>query len=351
MFQFASPAYLLLLLLLPPVLWLHLRQRGRAVPHPSLALFAGLAVGRSRLARFGGLVLRLLALAMLAVALAGPRWPDLRTRLDTEGIAIVMVLDASGSMDTRDFDWNGETISRFEAVRRVFELFVAGSTPGERLPDGSPGRLEGRPGDLVGLVTFGTRPEVTCPPTLSHATLLRLLRDEQPRIQTGESETNISDAVVLGLARLRAAGPRRKALILLTDGEHNQTTTRSEWSPEQTARLAADLPDRIPIYAIDAGREVPAEGDTPGSSGAETRARAVETLTRMAAVSGGRYFEARDTPALLRACREIDQKERTPIASFQYRRYHEAYPWCALASFVLFVLALALERTLWRQLP
>src|SRR5262245_5640828 len=91
MFHFATPAYLLLLLLLPPLVWLHLRQRGRAVPHPSLALFTGLPVGQSRLARYGGLALRLLALVLLAIALAQPRWPDLRTPLDTEGIAIVMV--------------------------------------------------------------------------------------------------------------------------------------------------------------------------------------------------------------------------------------------------------------------
>src|SRR5207244_6030360 len=98
MFHLANPALLLLSLLLPPLVWLHLRQRGAAVPHPSLALFAGLPVGRSRLARHGGLFLRVLALLSLVVALSQPRWPDLRTRLDTEGIAVVMVLDASGSM-------------------------------------------------------------------------------------------------------------------------------------------------------------------------------------------------------------------------------------------------------------
>jgi Ca-activated chloride channel family protein len=349
MFHLASPVYLLLLLLLPPLVWLHLRQRGRAVPHPSLALFGGLPVGRSRLARYGGLALRVLALVVLVIALAQPRWPDLRTRLDTEGIALMMVLDASGSMAERDFDWNGEPTSRLEAVKRVFRLFVAGTASGERLPDGSAVRFEGRPGDLVGLVSFATRPEVTCPLTLSHTTLIRLLEAEQPRGVPGESETNLSDAVVLGLGRLRAAGPRRKVLVLLTDGEHNQSTTRSGWTPRQTARLAASL--GIPVYTIDAGTEsAPGAADLPGTSPAEIRAHAVETLRDMAALSGGRYFAARDTKALLDACRAIDQKERTPIASYQYRRYHEAYPWFALASFVLFVLALTLERTIWRRL-
>ena len=47
----------------------------------------------------------------------------------------------------------------------------------------------------------------------------------------------------------------------------------------------------------------------------------------------------------------IDRLERTDIQSFQYRRYHEAYPWLALASFLLYGLALALDMTLWRRLP
>jgi Ca-activated chloride channel family protein len=349
MLHLGHPIYLLLLLLLPPLVWLHLRQRGRAVPHPSLALFIGLPVGRSNLARYGGLTLRVLGLALLALALSQPRWPDLRTRLDTEGIAIMMVLDTSGSMAERDFDWSGEPVSRLEAVKRVFRLFVAGTASGVRLPDGTAGQLEGRPGDLIGLVSFGTRPEAVCPLTLSHTTLLRLLDAEQPHIVPGESETNLSDAVTLGLARLKSAGPRRKVLILLTDGEHNQSTTRSNWSPQQTAGLAASL--KIPLYTIDAGNESPAAADLPATPPAEVRAQAVETLQRMAAVSAGEYFTARDTNGLLRACRKIDQKERTSIASFQYRKYHEGYPWFALASFVLFVLALCLERTIWRRLP
>ena len=43
------------------------------------------------------------------------------------------------------------------------------------------------------------------------------------------------------------------------------------------------------------------------------------------------------------------EPERERIESFQYRRYHEAYPWCALASFVFLVSALALEATVWRR--
>ena len=337
----AHPAYLLLLPLLPLLAWWLRGRRRAAVPHPRLALFAGLPSGRSRLARLGGPALRGLALAALVVALAGPRWPDLRTRLDTEGIAIVLLVDVSGSMGERDFDAGGELVTRLEAVKRAFRLFVAGSPPGD-----TP-RFEGRPADLLGLVAFATRPEATCPLTLEHATLLRLLDAQEPRALPGESETNLSDAIALGLSRLRAAGNRRRVLVLLTDGEHNQTTTRSGWSPRQAAQVAAGL--GVPVYAIDAGK-APA-GDDATADAIATREGAVRTREDIASITGGHYFAADDTPALTAACQQIDRLERDSIASYQYRRYHEGYPWFAGAAFGLLALAGLLEQTLWRRLP
>jgi hypothetical protein len=85
------------------------------------------------------------------------------------------------------------------------------------------------------------------------------------------------------------------------------------------------------------------------ASPAVIRESAVQTLQELAHITRGRYFQARDTAALLDACRRIDRLERTDIQSFQYRRYHEAYPWLALASFLLY--GLALDMTLWRRLP
>jgi Ca-activated chloride channel family protein len=113
----------------------------------------------------------------------------------------------------------------------------------------------------------------------------------------------------------------------------------------------------VPIYAIDAGgpgarepepREAPAE--TPASPG-QTRAQAVQTMRDLARMTSGQYFPARDTAALLKAWRSIDALERTDIQSFQYRRYHEGYPYCALAALALFAAALGLDLTVWRRVP
>jgi Ca-activated chloride channel family protein len=295
------------------------------------------------------------ALALAIVALAGPRLPDLHTRIDTEGIALVLLVDVSGSMAERDFDWNGKPLSRLEAIQRVFALFLTG---GRDTPDGKPAGVDfqGRPTDLAGLVTFATRPETVCPLTLSHSVVLRMLEMEKPRSVPGESETNLSDAIAEGLQRLQQATPKRKVLVLLSDGEHNVPEPRSGWTPRQAAQVAAGL--GIPIYTIDAGgtalvREAVAPAAAPegSASPAVVREQAVRTLQELAHMTGGQYFLARDTGGLLRACRAIDALERSDIRSFQYRRYHEGYPYLALTAFVLFSGAVALDRTLWRRLP
>src|ERR1700683_4800421 len=101
--SFASAWLLLLLPLAPLAAWAWLRRRPAALRYSDIRLVADLPPGRSRRARFGGATLRALGIAALVVALAGPRWPDPGTRLPAEGIAVVMVLDVSGSMGETDF--------------------------------------------------------------------------------------------------------------------------------------------------------------------------------------------------------------------------------------------------------
>jgi Ca-activated chloride channel family protein len=357
--QFTNPIYLWLILLAPLLLWWELRRRRSALRHPGVGELKHLPAGKARSARWGPAVLRLLALLLLLFALAGPRWPDLHTRIETEGIAIIMLVDVSGSMAERDFDWHGEPISRLEAAKKAFRLFVAGGN-GAEIPDEGTEAAEfrGRPTDEIGLVTFATRPETACPLTLSHSVLLRLLQEEQPRSTPGEAETNLSDAVALGLHRLRSAKAHRKILVLLSDGEHNVPHPQSGWTPRQAAQVAHSL--HVPIYTIDAGGPgAPSKGPTAQQKSNaehsaypdETRAQAVRTLEELARISRGQYFQAHDTKGLLNACRVIDDLERTELRSFQYRRYYEAYPWFALAAFVLLGVTLTLERTLWQRIP
>jgi Ca-activated chloride channel family protein len=332
MFHFAAPWFLLLLAVVPWLIRRYRRGRSPALVHPDIRLFGPTIPQPSWLVRHGAFTLRLIALTLLILALCGPRWPDLRTRLDTEGVAIMLVLDVSGSMSERDFLLEGQNVSRLEAVQHVFRAFVAGGSIENA-------RFEGRPADLIGLVRFAARPEVVCPPTLQHPTLLQLLDEQEIDRDAG---TNLPDAVALALARLQAAPAKRRVLILLTDGEDNESKNRSRWTTTQAAQVARALD--IPIYAID---PVPPTNGNPNAA----RLLAEQTLEEMAQETGGRYARAGETVALVQAYRALDRLERVPIASFQYRRYHEAYPWLALAALGWWCLAEVLARTRWRRVP
>lgn len=352
--SFAFPAWLLLLLLVPPLVW-RWRRRGRAALRFSdTRTMADLPTGRVAWASRGGWLLRGLGLAFLVVALAGPRWPDHGTRLPTEGISIAMVVDVSASMNERDFLWDNQALSRLEGVKKVFRLFVAGGEGPEGI------KLTPRSGDLIGLVTFATRPETACPLTLDHATLLKILEEEQARTIATEATTNPGDAIAFALHSLQSAPTRRKVLIFLTDGESN--VPPPALTPRQAAQLAGNL--SIPIYAIGAGNEFTDQPkpDTPqplspkgrGENGALSSgdaAQARKSLEEVAKISKGRFFLASDGPALIQACAEIDRLEREKIQSFEFRRYHEEFVWFALLSLAAWLTLHCLESTWWRRLP
>ncbi len=341
MIEFARPWLLLLWLGVPFLVWRWLERPRAAIRFPDAVPFAGLPSGRAGWVKWGGATLRAAGLLLIITALAGPRWPDPRSRIPTQGIAIQLVLDVSGSMAEADYDWDGTRVTRLDAAKNVLRLFVAGGTAS------SGERLEGRPNDLMGLVTFATWPETFCPLTLSHAVLLRALDDDKnpflkPRTLPNEAHTNIGDALAWGLHRLEATNTVRKVLMLISDGEHNATAPAL--TARQAAQLAANLGVRV--YTIDVGGEGSSTERT-----AENRSEGEKTLKAVAQATGARYFQARDTEGLVTACSEIDRLERNRIDSFVYQRFFELYPWIGLAALTALVLVFALDSTFWRRAP
>jgi Ca-activated chloride channel family protein len=339
---FAQAHLLWLLVLVPLLIWWELARKRLALRFSDVAGLRDLPAGGRRLAHWLGIGLRAGGLAMLLVALAGPRWPDRGSRIPTEGIAIAILVDVSGSMGQVDYPWGEEKVSRLDAVKKVFRLFVEGGAT----PEGT--RLEGRGNDLIALIPFASAPEDSCPLTLSHDVLLRMLDEQQVKTVPDEGNTNIGGAIAWGLKRLDGAGTRRKVMILLSDGEHN---VPDAVKPRQAAQLARNL--EVPVYTIDAGADPLPE---PGAAAAdeklvESRANAKRTMEDVARITGGKYFDARDGQGLLKACQEIDRLEPQRIESFYYRRYYEGYPWFAVASLVMLGGLLVLERTIWRRVP
>lgn len=332
-FHFAHPWVLLVLLLLPLIVWRQLRMRRASVRFSDVRLFDTIQRRRFPWIRLLTLCFHLTGWLLLVLALAGPRWPDQGTRLPTRGRSIGIVLDVSVTMDREDYLWDGKTVSRLQAVKDVFRLFVDGGTSPDNL------KFAGRKNDLISLIAFADRPEVACPVTLNHGVLLQILDGLEAHSELGE-KTNIGDGIALGIQTLQASNTETKILVLLTDGEHN--VNDKSLKPRQAAQLAGNL--KIPIYVIDAGGL--SDGEEP-----EKRKQIQEILQQVSKISGGEYFTASDSQSLADVCEKIDRKQTSPIETFRYRRYHEGFVWFALASFVCLLTITILEMTLWRQVP
>lgn len=335
--SFATPLWLWLVPLGAVVAWWWLRRKQSALRYSDVSLFDGLPKGRAGTVRWGGAVGRGMVIGLLAFACAGPRVPDLKSRLPAEGVAVVLVVDVSGSMATPDP--SGPNTTRLDAARSAFRLLITGGTA----PDGT--SLPGRAEDSIALVTFAAVPDTACPLTLNHTAVLAALDALKPK-ETIDAGTNIGDAIAEGLIRLTAAGGRRKVLILLTDGEHNLAKDGPDapLKPRQAAQLAANL--GIPVHTVDCGTD-PAPGSDPDE--AVKRADGKKVLADVAAMTGGTAFHAANGAEMQAVLAEIDRLERSPAEGVVYRRFHELYGPVALAAAGVLFAVLLLEGSIWRR--
>jgi Ca-activated chloride channel family protein len=338
--SFAYPWALLLSPLAVFLVWAWSQRSRQGVSHALGHTMHQLPPGKSRLVSRTSLWLRVIGCLALVFAVAGPRWPDPGSRYTTQGVALFLILDVSGSMGETDYTWNKQPVTRLQAAQNVLELFVAGGAD----PDG--GEFSGRPDDLIGLATCATRPEIACPLTLAHDALVQIIRAEQPRRLPQESQTNIGDAVALALQHLTRAAPAHKAILLLTDGEHN--VPPPALTPQTAARLAAAL--GVPIHTIDLGSDHPGESATSGEAKVD-RAAARQALMNVAAATGGKYFQAADAGALAQVCQALDRLEKSAIETPLYRKYYEGAVWFGLAGLVGMASAWLLTALFWPVSP
>lgn len=290
--EFAYPLAFLLLPVVPLLLWLMHRQPKPTISWPDALQLADLSDHKSTWIR-NALIGLMLTAGILA--LSGPRWPTPGDRLEDAGIAIMLVVDVSGSMAEPDFDWNGEKITRLEAVKRSFKDFI-----------------QQRPQDRLGIVLFAAVAETASPLTRDHAALLQVLDKAQPRGIPTESATNLGDAVTWGLHRLRSE-TGRKLLLVISDGEHNVGSPAL--TPRQSGQLAAAA--GVPVFTIFTG---PDNGE------------GIKSMNALADMTKGQAFVANNVDAMTKAERAVDEFERRMETDPRRRRFTEGYPWLALAA-------------------
>ena len=317
MIVFRYPYLLLLLLLVPALVWLRYARRRQA----PLTFSDGAAL--LGLPRSPWLALRKLppalfaaGLVFLVAAAARPQKGMSESRVETEGVDIVLVVDTSTSMRADDFSTATKRMDRLDAAKSVLAQFI-----------------QARPDDRLGIVAFAAMPYTIAPLTTDHAWLML----QMDRLQTGmlEDATAIGDAIASGVNRLRDSQAKSKIVILLTDGIHNA----GRLTPPDAAQAAAAL--GIKVYTIGAGSDQPRATGIFGfvQGGAEIDEA---TLKKIAEITKAKYFRATDLKSLEETYKAIDEMEKTKIELDQYTRYEERF-----APFlVLGLLCLAFETVL-----
>ncbi|MBV1880433.1 MAG: VWA domain-containing protein [Pseudomonadales bacterium] len=336
--EFRDPLFLFAILLAPLVYWLAVRIPS-SVTYSSLSLpNAAQRSPRVYLAKLPALLLAFAAFAM-AVALAGPRTGDATTRVKRDGIALIMVMDRSGSMNARDFVEDDYSVSRLAALKSVFKQFVLGGEAGN-----------GRPNDLIGIVAFGTYADGVCPLTLDHKNLIAILDQLQVATMRTEAATAVGEGLALAVERLIQQTAESKVIILLTDGVNNAGAI----DPLHAADLAAA--NDIKVYTIAAGITGYAPIPVQLPDGRTKLQRSMVeidevTLKEIAARTGGSYFHARDAEGLKAVYKEIDSLEKSEITEIRYMQYREHYALFVLIALTLILVASISGGTLLRRLP
>ncbi len=238
--------------------------------------------------------LRVLACALLIIAVARPHFSFSKYNKDTMGIDIVLALDISPSMLVEDFKPN-----RLECAKQTAINFI-----------------QKQKTDEIGLVIFSGEAFTQCPPTIDHGVLTDLISN----VRVGElaDGTAIGDGLSLAVDRIKNSKSKSKTIILLTDGVNNT----GQIDPESAILLAKK--HSIRVYTIGIGSTGKATISIPTSFGVQRQA--IETqidedlLKKIASETHGKYFRSTSDASLQEIFTEIDKLEKTIIKTSLYKK-------------------------------
>lgn len=286
----------------------------------------------------------------------------------TEGIALYLVLDRSGSMATKIVETtSGDQYvlkTKMEELKSLTRTFIEGNNELG---------LQGRPMDLVGLVAFARIPEVLVPLTLDHQTVLNALDSLDVVKDLNQDGTAIGYAMyktanlISALQELskkwegKGKAPyeiKGSAIVLVTDGfqsphPDDKKNPRRSMGIEEAGKLVQQRGIHLYLISID-----PAIDN-------EEYAPQRRLMTRVAEATGGRFYAVSDPAKLKSIYQDINILEKTKIPDLSLQgktkiktqehstatREHSFYPAFILAGLLCIALGLILKTTILRTAP
>ena len=362
--EFQNPLTLFLLLLLIPAIWLLLRPKRYA--SLKFSYINGFKTASSnggpslrKIGRYFLVLCRLACIVLLVLAIARPQKGKKVQLSSTNGVVMQMVLDRSSSMKA-EMDYYGNSMTRLQAAKEVLTDFVKGGNG-----------LEGRPNDLIGLISFAAFPDTNCPLVKSPEMIVDFLSEINMAEYQFEDGTAIGDAIALSAARLHKAEEEiearnarlkaiseqddkdskaksefvinSKVIVLLTDGNQN----RGDIDPQEAVEMAKKW--GIKIYTVGIG------SPPQRSNSIFDMMRGVEFDERLlkwiASETGGQYTRAGNAEDLKEFCEKIDKLEKSEIQSISYNEYDEKFHLFGYGALAALMIELVAGCTVFRRVP
>ena len=264
------------------------RERVQAVRFPFFEdAAAGLDAGAAQPARSWPRRLFAWTLwALVVLTLARPEWVGPPVERTEAARDVMLAVDISGSMATKDFAVPGAPDeARLDGVKSVLDGFISD-----------------RRDDRIGLIVFGAAPYVLVPFTRDTEAARALLATLAPGM-AGQN-TVLGDAIGLAIRSFQTSQVEARILILLSDG----SDTSSRMAPAKAADIAKQ--NGVVIHTI-------AVGD-PSAQDEDNRVDE-PTLEAIAAATGGTFHRATDAAGLADIYAQIDALDAREGATLSWR--------------------------------
>ncbi|HWK65969.1 MAG TPA: VWA domain-containing protein [Rhizobiaceae bacterium] len=240
---------------------------------------------------------------LVVLALARPQFVEPPIEKVEPQRDLMLSLDLSQSMDTKDFRApGGEMVTRVAAVREVVSDFV-----------------KRRQGDRIGLIAFGDAPYPLVPFTLDHDTVETMIAGVLPGM--AGPRTALGDSIGLAIKMLAGSKTPEKVLVVLTDGND----TASKMPPDRAADIANQ--NGIMIHTVGIG--------DPTATGEDKVD--VAALQKIASATGGRYFFGQDQNQLAEIYATLDKITPVKQTTLSWRPRIELFQYPLGAALLLLI--------------
>jgi Ca-activated chloride channel homolog len=328
--DFAQPLVFAQFVWLPVLVWWYVKRYNRKQATIKVSSVQAFTVSSAK-NKFRHLpfILRLLAISCLILALARPQKRNDQEQTQGEGIDIILCMDVSGSMGSKDI-----LPSRFEVAKEVAEQFI-----------------RNRPVDKIGIVIFSGEAFSQVPLTTDKNMLITQIRSLESRRYLADG-TVIGEGLATAVDRLSQSEAKSKVIILLTDGKEDPPETRLI-DPLTALEIAKSK--GVKVYTIGMGA-IPSSiveitGNKPAQKNPAMDFIDEDLLRKIAEETGGRYYRAKDKETLEFIYTQIDKLEKSKVEVMSYKRYEERFLPFVLAALGFLFVEMLLRFTVFKRFP